>query len=66
LSNIYSGAASGAKEVSAPSKAKAAPTDAALDYTDIPVSQIRKVIYQTSLCNFIFLKFIVDDNLFPT
>ncbi|KAK2353199.1 Dihydrolipoamide acetyltransferase, long form protein [Trifolium repens] len=35
--------ASGAKEVSAPSKAKAAPTDAALDYTDIPVSQIRKV-----------------------
>ncbi|CAJ1950879.1 unnamed protein product [Sphenostylis stenocarpa] len=34
--------ASGAKEVSAPSKAKGA-TDAALDYTDIPVSQIRKV-----------------------
>ncbi|KAK7294391.1 hypothetical protein RJT34_17280 [Clitoria ternatea] len=35
--------ASGAKEVSAPSKAKVA-TDAALDYSDIPVSQIRKVI----------------------
>ncbi|KAH1085210.1 hypothetical protein AAZX31_07G033300 [Glycine max] len=34
--------ASGAKEVSASSKAKVA-TDAALDYTDIPVSQIRKV-----------------------
>ncbi|XP_061360236.1 dihydrolipoyllysine-residue acetyltransferase component 2 of pyruvate dehydrogenase complex, mitochondrial-like [Gastrolobium bilobum] len=34
--------ASGVKEVSAPSKAKVA-TDAALDYTDIPVSQIRKV-----------------------
>ncbi|XP_057455128.1 dihydrolipoyllysine-residue acetyltransferase component 2 of pyruvate dehydrogenase complex, mitochondrial-like isoform X2 [Lotus japonicus] len=34
--------ASGAKEVSAPSKAKVT-TDAALDYTDIPVSQIRKV-----------------------
>lgn len=34
--------ASGAKEVSAPSKAKPA-TDAALDYTDIPVSQIRKI-----------------------
>ncbi|CAL0326079.1 unnamed protein product [Lupinus luteus] len=34
--------ASGVKEVSAPSKAKAA-TDASLDYTDIPVSQIRKI-----------------------
>lgn len=34
--------ASGAKEVSASSKAKVA-TDAALDYTDIPVSQIRKI-----------------------
>lgn len=34
--------ASGAKEVSAPSKAKPA-ADAALDYTDIPVSQIRKI-----------------------
>ncbi|KAL5171365.1 Dihydrolipoyllysine-residue acetyltransferase component 2 of pyruvate dehydrogenase complex, mitochondrial [Glycine soja] len=34
--------ASGAKEVSASSKAKVA-ADAALDYTDIPVSQIRKV-----------------------
>ncbi|KAK7255646.1 hypothetical protein RIF29_29061 [Crotalaria pallida] len=34
--------ASGVKEVSAPSKAKVA-TDAALDYTDIPVSQIRKI-----------------------
>ncbi|XP_004510415.1 dihydrolipoyllysine-residue acetyltransferase component 2 of pyruvate dehydrogenase complex, mitochondrial-like [Cicer arietinum] len=34
--------ASGAKEASAPSKAKAA-TGASLDYTDIPVSQIRKV-----------------------
>ncbi|CAI8607960.1 unnamed protein product [Vicia faba] len=35
-------ASSGVKEVSAPSKAKAA-TDVALDYTDIPVSQIRKI-----------------------
>ncbi|KAL2337921.1 hypothetical protein Fmac_012367 [Flemingia macrophylla] len=34
--------ASGAKEVSASSKAKVA-TDAALDYTDIPVTQIRKI-----------------------
>ncbi|KAI4355475.1 hypothetical protein L6164_004247 [Bauhinia variegata] len=34
--------ASGVKEVSASSKAKVT-TDAALDYTDIPVSQIRKV-----------------------
>ncbi|XP_019443515.1 PREDICTED: dihydrolipoyllysine-residue acetyltransferase component 2 of pyruvate dehydrogenase complex, mitochondrial-like isoform X2 [Lupinus angustifolius] len=34
--------ASGVKEVSSPSKAKAA-TDASLDYTDIPVSQIRKI-----------------------
>ncbi|KAI4329127.1 hypothetical protein L6164_021425 [Bauhinia variegata] len=34
--------ASGVKEVSAPSKAKVT-TDAALGYTDIPVSQIRKV-----------------------
>ncbi|XP_057733481.1 dihydrolipoyllysine-residue acetyltransferase component 2 of pyruvate dehydrogenase complex, mitochondrial-like isoform X1 [Arachis stenosperma] len=34
--------ASGAKEVSAPSRAKVA-TDAALDYTDIPISQIRKI-----------------------
>ncbi|OIW11836.1 hypothetical protein TanjilG_14648 [Lupinus angustifolius] len=33
---------SGVKEVSSPSKAKAA-TDASLDYTDIPVSQIRKI-----------------------
>jgi len=41
---LPSDAASGAKEVSASSKAKVA-TDAALDYTDIPVSQIRKVIY---------------------
>ncbi|XP_058743494.1 dihydrolipoyllysine-residue acetyltransferase component 2 of pyruvate dehydrogenase complex, mitochondrial-like isoform X2 [Vicia villosa] len=35
-------ASSGVKEVSAPSKTKAA-TDVALDYTDIPVSQIRKI-----------------------
>lgn len=35
-------ASSGVKEVSAPSKAKAA-TDVALDYTDIPMSQIRKI-----------------------
>ncbi|XP_027335374.1 dihydrolipoyllysine-residue acetyltransferase component 2 of pyruvate dehydrogenase complex, mitochondrial-like isoform X2 [Abrus precatorius] len=34
--------ASGVKEGSAPSKAKVA-TDAALDYADIPVSQIRKI-----------------------
>ncbi|KAE9584702.1 putative dihydrolipoyllysine-residue acetyltransferase [Lupinus albus] len=35
--------ASGVKEVSAPSKAAKAAAEASLDYTDIPLSQIRKI-----------------------